>query len=371
MIKNRDITFPALSVLLCVTLVIVTSLIRMEVFGEDPSSHIVQSTVSFCQTGTFISQGDLDKHEEYRRYSIEHPGVYWQDRFALSAHNELLPLHAAMVRILLAPFVCSLNTFGVRIAMGLSLFLVLFGSWIVLCKSAPVRSEGKLFFISIVLGTQVLLTGTALNYDLFLSACLLMGIGLSLERSALFGGAFLGLSLLTRPSTLLFLPFVFAGLFSRNLSRAALIDWCIGVGSFVVLMACIQWYYFGSPLVTFYQTMPLYDRGVVIWNPHPAEISISELMKDWELKLFDRRVGLLIWNPALFIAIPLMLVYSRKMTTFDWMLILGGVLQALIVFARDAWRFSYVGNRYLMGYSILVVTLVFSAWIRNRNRVQI
>lgn len=359
--------FLALTSFLCTLLLIVCTITDQPVYGNDPSSHIVSSAINFCKEGSFISAADILKHEEYRRISEETRKGYWQDRYSLSKDNELLPLHAALARILLTPFVCILGEDGVRLAMALCLFGILFGAWLVHCYFSGGRESPMLIFISLTLGTQLLLTGVGLNYDHFLAATFLLGMGFSMHKRYLLGGTIFGVCLLVRPTVLLFYPFVVIALILEKKTWKNIIEWCIGAGGVTVAVAIIQWELFGSPFLTFYHTSPMYIDGLVLWNPGPAEVHFEILISDWFSKLFDPRVGVLTWNPAFVIAIFYGLFKWRAISKSEALIIAGLILQFLLPFSRSAWPMSHVGNRYVEGAIFLFITLIASIYSRQKS----
>lgn len=358
--------FLLLSASLTLFIVLISSYLKLPVYGNDPSSHIVQSTFHFCKANTFISTQDLVNHEEFRKHSEDYPGVYWQDRYVLTIQNQLLPQHAALARILLSPFVCTLGEDGVRVAMGFCLLGIFFGAWLIHSALSSDKASPILLLLSIALGTHILLTGAGMNYDHFYSAVLLLGLGFSLYGKSLIGGSFLGLTMLIRPNALAFYPFVFLVLLLKKRSRLYIFEWCIGVGSFVLLLLILQWYLFGSPFSTFYHAMPMYDHGSVKLNVEPASMSLSVLIQDWLEKLFDYRVGILLWNPALLVSLVLTPFIWRRINKCEWVLISGILLQVGIVFSRNAWAMSFVGNRYLQGFVVIFIAIIASVLTREK-----
>lgn len=344
-----------------------------EFLPPNPSRYVALTAESIWNDGR-LEQDWLyrDFNERLARSRTQSKFVD-QDEFARGARGELLPKHCALMALLAAPFYGLFGRVGLYLFNSLLVILIL-GAY---CKiAARFSAEARLLALPFLLtGTQLLVHTYGFHYDL-LGTVFVVGGAALVPVHPLWAGLLWGISPLVRITN---------GAVAIPLGVGAFLEWSsdpvdrrarvsdlllggiAGLGLFG-FMNTIMW---GGPLTTAYHRIPVFDRGRVIenydWFRH--SFSVTELTRDWGEKLFGDANGILFWNPLLLVTVPMALwfcFYGRRLYGHSYTRIasaLGAALvNLLLTFSYDNWRYSVLGNRFafpaIIFISLLLVPLI-------------
>jgi hypothetical protein len=300
--------------------------------------------------------------QNLRRLSRETHEGYRQDVFSLGKHGELFPKHSPLSGVVGAPFYGLFGDSGFWIlqqVLALSVFYSTFRITSLLAK----RETGVMTLTTIALLTETLVGFFCytFSYDLHGLALIICGLHLMYSRP-LCGSALAASSVFVRPSYVLLLPFLlnaWGGLPRRSGRPLGVLLSTGAVLSLYLMVNDLMW---GSPFATAYHRMVAFSpQGELFIEQHPG-FSLHVLLADWWRKLFGARVGLLLFNPALFV-FPWVCAWASRSDHkwFAFSTLAGSVVYGLCMFSYQWWDVSFVGNRLLLP-SIYLYLLNFIPW---------
>jgi hypothetical protein len=297
------------------------------------------------------------------RLSREHHQGYSQDVFSLGKSGEIFPKHSVISGVIAAPFYGVFGNCGFWILQQL-LALLLFYSTFRLTSLVAKRDTGVPTLVTIALLTETLLGFFCYTFSYDLHGLMLLVCGLHLMYSRpLWGSALATLSLFVRPSYVLVVPFLVCAWLGLPHRASRLRQVLFGGGSVLFLYLATNTLMWGGPFVTAYHRIAAFaPDGALFIEHHPQGFRLNVLVGNWWQKLFDLRVGLVVFNPAL-VAFPWVCAWARRFADkwFTWSTLGASMLYGLYMFSYEHWDVSFVGDRFLLP-SVYLYILSFIPW---------
>lgn len=324
---------------------------------------LTQASRSLVQEGTLSSPEYRTFYQELLEASRRQPAaVIWQDCFSRGVDGRLYPKHSLLAVLTGAFFYWLFGEFGFWLATQIELFAA---CWAVFAIARE-RSGfwGAAFLMAMLPGVSTLLSYTYyFGFDLLGVALLFGGFAVAGRRPFL-GGTLMGLSVWTRVSLLVLLPFlVFASLGGR---REMAVRCAAGIVSVVLLLGVVNFAIWGSPLEGGYANLPHFRDGAVIEIDTLQEhtFSPSILAEHWRYRLFDPKEGVLPSAPVVIAGLLSLVFCWRSPHRRFWMSIsFGALAYTLLMFSYSHWE-GAGGNRYA-----LPPVLLFSLPVAEACRV--
>ncbi len=323
----------------------------------NPDHQVAETAKSIWETGSLERKEFREIYDLQLEKSRQNPGEsYWQDIFALGRNDKLYPLRGVLLSYLGAPFYGLFGGFGFWVLNQLLMFAVLFA----LFRIARTLISAKMALLMcslIAVGTEILKFSFTFSYDLFAAALLV--VGLDLLRTSPFAGAMLAtLSIETRPTNLLYLPFVLLAWYpyyahKRNALLKVLASFALGA----LAVGLLNWKLWGSPLTSGYQRLIFFESGQAVF-PKFFAVSLDVLLSGWGEKLFGAANGLIRYNPIIVLFPFGLFVALKGKYRYFYLLVAGGVLlHVVFMYSLRTWSLTGNANRYLLT-SIILMTLV-------------
>ena len=329
---------------------------------EAPPARNAEVARSVWRTFSLEAPGFRVFGHELRQLSRETHRGYRQDVFSLGRHGQLFPKHSVLSGVVGALSYGLFGDAGFWILQQI-LALLLFYSTFRMTSLVAKRESGVLTLTSIALLSETLIGFFCYEFSYDLHGLVLLVCGLHLMYCRpLWGSALAALSVFVRPSYVLLLPFLLSAWSGLPQRSGRVADVLLGTGAVLVVYFAVNDLMWGSPFATAYHRMVAFSpQGEPFIEQHPG-FSLDVLLADWWRKLFDPRVGLLIFNPALF-AFPWVCAWARRSERkwFAFSTLGGSVVYALYMFSYEQWDVSFIGNRLLLP-SIYLYLLNFIPW---------
>jgi hypothetical protein len=308
---------------------------------------------------------------ELRRLSRETHREWRQDVFSLGRNGELFPKHSLLSGVIGAPFYGVFGDSGFWILQQI-ISLLLFYSTFRITSLVTQQTNGILTLTTITLLTETVFGFFCYMFSYDLHGLFLLICGLHLMHSRpRWGSALAASSIFVRPSYVILLPFLLSAWSGLPQRIGNPRDILLGTGAVLCLYFAVNDLMWGSPFTTAYHRMVAFSPQGEVFPDQLPSFSLGILLGDWGRKLFDARVGLLIFNPALF-AFPWVCAWARRSEHkwFAFSTLAGSVVYGLYMFSYELWDVSFVGNRLLLP-SIYLYLLNFVPWccaLRDRVR---
>lgn len=355
-VPPREFLFNTLIVLSLVNLVFF--LAGLELVPPGPGRVMLQAAESVWMTGSLEHPYFSEMYRFLQEESLGNLNGLWQDIFAVTVGGTLVPAHCVVCSVVISPVVGVAGDFGAWILNQIAA-VVLFLSIYKVVQDLLGRVPSKVILLALA-GSSTPLFCFSPSYDLWAASLVLAGVA-CLDRLGLLAGICLGAAAMIRPTNLAFLPAMVFVPGQRRVSLSALV-------SLLLCIIAALWlnnYLYGSPLLTSRQRMPIFIDGEASFD-HPFEFfSYKTLYADWGRKLFDARMGLLLYAPML-VVVPVTFYHATKhlqLIALVWCACFS--LAAVAVFGYFGWVYSAYGNRYLLpGVSLLMIPVL--VWLDKR-----
>jgi hypothetical protein len=277
-----------------------------------------------------------------------------QDYFAETVDGKLVPKHSVVLPYILAPL---LPLLGDRAPLGLSILVL----WLLFV--AVVRATGEIESLSIKVSVVLLFVFSqfifyvgSIPYDTLSALCTIVAFS-QVKRRPFYGGACLMLGVFVRPTIVLFAPFLLLlVLLEHHKIFSRMVGCFLGMVVPLTLYGLMNWYLFGSFLVTAYHRLPEYFNGTLMHAHHPIGFSLSVFFSRWYDKLLDPTYGVLRYNSFLLLlpfAARYIASHRERMTLTIYSA--AGLGYSLYIFSYEMWYSTYFGNRFLMPSLVLML----------------
>jgi hypothetical protein len=290
---------------------------------------------------SLLADGDLDL-----RNNVDWTVVRAEGNVAVSQNGAWVPKHPLLLPILALPLFAVAGDPGL-LAFNLMELALLDG--LVLWLAMRFVRPGVAFATALLFALTTLLRPLAYNFspDVLSSVLVVGGIAALLERRFAWSGLLLGLSVAAKWTNVAFLvPTAVAVVASgrwRGLARFA-----TGVAPALLALACLNWHWFGSPLVT------PYDRVLpAAGDPAIRDAFDVPFWRGLWAQLTDPRLGLVVSAPPVLIAVPGFAFLWRRSRSEALLLLSCVVLQIVIFAPYRYWSASVAGHRFLLTAIVL------------------
>jgi hypothetical protein len=306
-----------------------------------------------------------DMHKTLLDKTREEEVCYWQDVYSLGVNGVLYPMHGQLLSLITVPFYVAIG----EAAFTLVPLLLLLISWGAILYLKVLLVGGlitSLDLLVVTLGTPLILHSAHYGYDLMITAFVMAAL-VALLRAPWVGGILLGATLFVRPTNVFFLPLILVTLFlGKRPGKGSFVSAGLAVALVASAFFFYNYHFWGSPLVTINQRMPLMCNGEVQF--YDPSLSVQTLISGWGRKLFDPNVGL-IWFSSALLFLPWALSRMKATPLWPFALIILCVCLAHIttIFSFHCWHCSAFGNRFLLPVSALIAALVIVSFKRSRE----
>jgi len=335
------------------------------VVPQGPATALAEATKSLWHSWSLSPQYYHDVFESARKLSISSGAAVWQDTFALSADQRLLPKHSIFTVFAALPFYALFGTAGFWLCQQAFVLWLLYSVYQIAERIGGIPRP--LTTVAVVLcGTPCLLYSFSLGYDLHVAALIVGGLHLILTRP-LLGGFILGLSVFVRPAhIILAAPLCFAMTSAHADRRSHTYFSITGLSLSLLAFAILNYIWWGSAFLTAYHRIPHFIAGEVFLDKHPIGFDLATLATNWPDKLLGGS-GLL-WLNAALLALPWMLKRIRTHPERRFLIVCSAsaLLYALYIFSYPMWNISGPGNRFLFP-SICIYVVALLSCSQNRR----
>jgi len=312
---------------------------------------------------SLLRDGDLDLRNNAPWESVQLP----TSQVALGRRGEWYPKHPLLLSLLALPLYALLGDPGLLLFNLIELAAL---DYLVLLLARRYASEPVALFTAVLFAFGTLLRPAAYNFspDVLSSLVVLSGVLALLDRRAALGGFLLSAAVAAKWTNLVFLPigalWALAVIGPRALARFALF-----AAPPLAALAALNFHMFGSPFVTPYDRVLLFEQGRAVLGPsHRQKFDLPFFPTLWA-QFVDRRHGLLCSAPPVLFALPGFFVLFRRARA-EAALLLALCLAQIAVFAPyREWQASSFGHRFLMTAVVLSaapVAALFAAALRER-----
>jgi hypothetical protein len=337
-----------------------------------PNHEIAHGTKTIVETGKLESAEHRKSFDYLQTLSKDSGNSYWQDMFALSKDNKLIPAHSLFTSVVLIPFYFIFGNFGFWIfnqICFLSSICALFSIFKFYTNSLP-----SLFHVFVIFLTPLTFHIYSLSYDLFGTALIISGIALGLKNCHILTGILVGLAVFIRPSNALYAVLLLPlnkVMFKNRLQRL------LAFSLILLSYFYVNYYFFGSAFISSRERMPYFDGSAITF--YTPELKLSTFTANWQNKLFSPHAGLITYAPSLLMVpiVYLIAIFNKRKNKhlsqimfMHNLTLLTFVIQAIIIFSFHCWSCSNFGNRYLMPITMLAIIeslAIMDLYIKNNS----
>jgi hypothetical protein len=347
--------------LLLVAITLIASYRGLPFLTEGPSRRIAEAARALWNTGSLQAPEFKKIDREAKQYSKKTASKVWQDAFALGKSGELYPKHSIISVVLTAPFYALFGDWGFLLFNNLTILLLLCFSYRInsyICK----RDPAILTLIVVFIFTQLLFYIYSFSYDVLGAAFIVIGI-YYIRCHPFLGALIAGFSIFVRPSHLITYPFLLFVWSSKTTWQKRGAFTLFGFSLALALYGLSNYLLWGDFFSTAYHRLPEYNNGNMILNQHPVGFGVSELLQNWDDKLFSLKNGLLTYN-SIFFFFPLVFASSlqHKHRHFLLLMLCLSSVYTLYIFSYEHWSCTAFGNRFLYP-AIFAYLFTFIAFI--------
>jgi len=321
-----------------------------------PAERAVEAANSLLNSGTLQAPEYHMLKDKILNDAKETGKSFFQDVFALGTNNELYPKHSLVPIFGAVLGVAIAGDYGPLLIQNIFAFLLFLSIWSIINNVAP--PKGISILLMLMFGTQLFFSLTCYVYTYDLHGLTFLFGGLALAKChPVLGGFVAGLSVLVRPTYILYLPMIPA---FWSMNHRKIFTTILGIVSAILLFFTINTILFGSPYTTSYHRAPIITPdGLSFAVTHPIGLNFDILFSDITVKLFDKQKGLITYN-LLYLLVPWCLVGFIKKPTFKSGILLTEIVIPIIYFfSYEMWNSTSMGNRFLLPSTICCVLLFF------------
>jgi len=307
----------------------------------EPEGYLIGDSPYYAQTAISLAvDGDLDLANNLRGGASPHAR-----QVSLGARGEWYPKHPILMPILSLPL---LPLFGMKAFLIMNVAVLLALGWAVfaLCRLTATPQAALAATLGSFLGSYLILYGY--NYSPDLLSCLFLAAAVlaAVTGRSTLAGLLAGLTVFTSTSRLVLLPLFAVWVLWRHRWRGAAL-FVAGCAAPLLVQAGLNWWMFGSPLLSPYMRILDEHAGQIYIRSHMSDFT-NPLWDGVVGQLLDPRKGLLFTAPVLLASALGLPLWFRKRP--DLLVLCVGLseFQFLFFATYRLWPTSHVGNRFLM-----------------------
>lgn len=351
----------------CIAAVVLPSLVYAGImlYGYDGLPYLRGDCQYYFYTAVSLwNDGDLDLSNQLPSPLSRHSGDV-----SLDLGGRLVPKHPIWFPLLALPFIVAFGPPGALAFNLCQLALLLYLTYHLAVRFARPPAASLAVILT---GILSFLPHYVWNFspDVFVTLLLVAGlVSLPSDRSPVLircftAGLLFGFAVVSKYPLFLALPGV--PLLVGRPFRRTLSAFAAGFVLPLVAWACLNVHLFGSPLVTPYDRIAVFQNDVTTVHSHRSDFDIP-VWTGIRQQLFDRKLGLLFTTPVTLLALvglPLLARRDRRAALY-----LGGTLLLIfLLFSKyQWWNASHRGNRFLMPIVVLA-TIPLAVLIDSTTR---
>jgi hypothetical protein len=327
---------------------------------ETPAGRVLDTAEAIWHDGSLSSPQLYRIYHYYAEKARQTGSRQIQDAFGIGARGELLPKHTILSAVLAAPFWILLGVPGLQLLQLLCALLIVDSLYCIVWRAVGAPPRPLRVLLALTFLTQTYIGHHVYSFSYDLHGALLTVLALRFTASAPLWGGLLAMSaIFIRPSHLLLVPFL---LLAWDSSPRKVLDRALGALAGLALFLWLNYWMWGSPFSTSYGKLPIIDSsGALVLIQHPIGLSLQELTTDLWRKLFDWRLGMLLYNAALFLSPVLAILRWRSLPRLALVATAASLSYTLYVLSYEEWMHSLVGNRLVLPASLLALPTILIA----------
>jgi hypothetical protein len=342
-LENREVR-----ILSCIAAVALPGLVYIGIvlFGYDGLPYLRGDCQYYYYTAVSLwDDGDLDLSNQLTAPLARH-----SSDVSVDLAGRLVPKHPIWFPLFALPFIVALGPPGALLFNLLQLTLLLYLTYRLTIRFARPQSASLAVILT---GIASFLPHYVWNFspDVFVALLLVAGlVSLPAERlpvriRCFVAGLLFGFAAVSKYPLFLAIPGV--PLLVGRPYRRTLSAFAAGLLLPLVAWACLNIHLFGSPLVTPYDRIAIFENDVMTVRSQRSDFDVPAWIGARQ-QLFDRRLGLFFTSPVTLLALvglPMLARRDRRVALY----LSGSLLLIFLLYSKyHWWHTSFHGNRFLL-----------------------